>query len=205
MHYTEHMTMTQSILSVYDRASVADIANGMAWYSDAHMIAREAGNIHTGAAIIAALSPRMPWHRNIELARVAFNDVRMFRGALGNSIRKVNAILDGGNPLELLKTPKTRSFYDNIVNPLTSMEVTVDVHAIHVAGIDKDSVNLGEYRAIADAYREAARYVGISALDLQAVTWLTYRREIEVWTQLKDVIVWDGMSNTANVISYAME
>lgn len=171
------MTMTESILSWYDRASATDIWSGIAWYGEAHLIARECGDPVKGAGLIAAFSPRTPWVRNLFLARIAFNDVRMFRGTLGDNIAKANAIIEGMHPLEALgKGLKTRSFFDNILNPLTSNEVTVDTHAIKIAGIDKDSVTPKQYGVIADAYREAAYSLGLAPLDLQAITWIAYRR-----------------------------
>lgn len=170
------MTMTDCILSWLDRASNTDIMAGMSWYPNTHLIARECDDVVKGAGIIAALSPRMPWVRNIELARVAFSGAYLFRGCLGINIRATNAILDGNHPLDVLNGLKTRAFFDNILNPLTSTAVTVDTHAIKIAGINKDSVNKGLYNEIADAYRDASRIAGMAPLELQAVTWTAYRR-----------------------------
>jgi hypothetical protein len=178
------MTMTDEILSVYERATTDDIMTGMTWYASAHMIAREAGNVVAGAGIIAALSPRMPWYRNILLARQAFVG-NLNGGCLKRSIANANAIATGAHPLDILNGLKTRAFFDNILNPLLSTAVTVDVHAIRIAGIERDSVGKGLYNDIADAYRTAASKVGIMPLDLQAITWTTYRRE-NVWTHRKD-------------------
>lgn len=181
------MTYTDEIMSVFERATLPDTATGMGWYPYAHSIACEASDPAIGAGVIAALSPRMPWHRNVLLARVAFNDVRLFRGALGNSISKVNAILDGTPISDVLKASKTRSFFDNILNPLTSTAVTIDVWAMRVAGIvDRDAPTVKQYRELSNAYTEAANIVGIRPLEMQAITWTTYRREVDYWTHRKD-------------------
>lgn len=170
------MTFTESILSVYRRATHDDVMAGMTWYPDAHLIAREAGDIRKGAGIISALSPRMPWNRNVALARKAFS-APLDGGALKRSILAANRIANGDDPLDILGGLKTRAFFDNIVNPITSTEVTVDTHAIKIAGIDRDSVGKGLYRDIANGYREAAEKAGIAPLELQAITWVTWRRE----------------------------
>lgn len=164
----------ENILTVYRRATPSDLMEGMTWYQNAHLIAREAGNVAVGAGILSALSPRMPWSRNVTLARQGFVSP-LDGGALKRSIASANAILAGANPLDILGGLKTRAFFDNILNPLTSGEVTVDTHAIKIAGLDRDSAGKGLYRDIANAYRDAANAVGIMPLEMQAVTWTVYR------------------------------
>jgi len=165
------------IMTVYKRATADDIREGMDWYARAHDIAREAGDVSMGAGILSALSPRMPWDRNVKLARLAFV-MPLTGGALTMSIDKVNAIRDGANPeIALGKGLKTLSFYVNILDPENAFTVTVDTHAIKIAGINRDSVGKGLYNAIADGYRECAEYVGILPQQMQAITWGTWRRE----------------------------
>lgn len=181
------MTYADNILSVFKRATHDDILAGLSWYGNAHMVAREAGDVRKGAGVISALSPRMPWQRNLTLARDAFV-APLTGGALKRSIGAANAIMhEGADPLDILGGLKTRAFFDNILNPLTSAEVTVDTHAIKIAGIDRDSVGVGLYREISDAYRHAAAIAGIAPLDMQAVTWTTYRRESNMWTHRKEM------------------
>ena len=164
------------VMTVYRRATADDIREGMSWYAGAHEIAREASDVAVGAGILSALSPRMPWKRNVILARAGFV-APLTGGALTNSISAANRILAGENPLDVLGGLKTRAFYGNILDPNDSEIVTVDTHAIKIAGIDRDSVGKGLYRAIADGYREAAEYVGILPQQMQAITWTTWRRE----------------------------
>lgn len=172
---------TANILATYERASASDMLEGLSWYPTAHDIASEASNVATGAGIIAALSPRMPWHRNIKLARVAFG-APLTGGALKRSVNSANRILMGDAPLQVLSGLKTRAFYHNIRFPETSKMVTVDTHAIKIAGVDKDSVTPKQYGIIANAYRDAAKHIGLLPSDVQAVTWTTYRREQDLWT-----------------------
>ena len=165
------------IMTVLRRATVEDAAEGISWYERAREIAEEAGNPSTGAGILSALSPRMPWVRNVQLARVAFH-MPLTGGALGASVVKANAIREGADPLMALgKGLKTLSFYANILDPSDPWTVTVDTHAIKVAGVNRDSVGKGLYNAIADGYREVAEYVGLLPQQVQAITWTTYRRE----------------------------
>jgi hypothetical protein len=54
--------------------------------------------------------------------------------------------------------------------------VTVDVWAARVAGVDPEILRRPrEYAAVAEAYRRAAKRVGISPRKLQAITWCLIR------------------------------
>jgi hypothetical protein len=92
--------------------------------------------------------------------------------------------LDGVNRytaiLKTLNGPKISAFFDNIMG---GDSVTVDGHARNIAyaervGLKSNAANIGkaEYRTIAQAYRDAAAILGIKACDLQAITWVTWRR-----------------------------
>jgi len=165
------------IMHVYKRATDADKREGLSWYAGAHAIACEAGDVSKGAGILSALSPRMPWDRNVKLARLAFTQP-LTGGALSMSIDKVNAIRNGVHPtIALGNGLKTLAFYANILDPSDAFTVTVDTHAIKIAGINRDSVGKNAYKRIAEGYRECAEYVGILPQQMQAITWTTWRRE----------------------------
>ena len=169
------MTFVDNIVFWYLRATDSEHEDGMTWYARAHDIAREAGDVSLGAGIISALSPRMPWNRNVALARMAFVQP-LTGGALTRSIESVNRIRNGEAPLDVLGGLKTRAFYANILDPENDEAVTVDTHAIKIAGINRDSVGKGLYNEIANGYRDAANLAGILPHQMQAITWVAYRR-----------------------------
>jgi len=90
---------------------------------------------------------------------------------------------------------KIRSFYNNIANPDSEIShVTIDTHAVAaalfeaLAGTDtevkqnfgatgsSDVLGVGgTYGLIADAYREAAKRVGVRAREMQSITWEAVR------------------------------
>jgi hypothetical protein len=90
---------------------------------------------------------------------------------------------------------KIRSFYNNIVAPNSDIShVTIDTHAVAagmfeaLAGTDTEVLhnfggtgkakNLGvggTYGLIADAYRDAAKQVGMKAREMQSITWEAVR------------------------------
>lgn len=90
---------------------------------------------------------------------------------------------------------KIRSFYNNIANPDSEIDhVTIDTHAVAaalfeaLAGTDTEVAQNfgatgssdvlgvgGTYGLIADAYREAAKRVGVRAREMQSITWEAVR------------------------------
>lgn len=174
------MKLIENIESVWNAATQDEVESGIMWYPTAHKIAREiAPTLEAGAGVIAALSPLMPWDRNMYLARESFATGIAF-GGLSKNVAKAQAIIDGAVPLEVLGGDKVRTFYGNIVNPWGD-GVTIDRHAYDIAvgvkhGKVRPNIGKGVYREFSQAYIDAAAEIGILPLELQAVTWTTWRR-----------------------------
>jgi hypothetical protein len=169
------MNFTENILSVYRSADFVSFIDGLNWYETVHEMARDLHpNVVKSAGVLSALSPRMPWHRNVALAETCIAG-DLTGGALKRSIGNANAIRNGANPWDVLGGLKTRAFFINILDPMRTDVVTVDTHAIKIAGLDRDSVGKGLYMEIQQAYIDAANVAGIRPNQMQAVTWMTYR------------------------------
>lgn len=176
-------TAAANVLAVYTRATADEITNGTNWYQTAHDIATLiAPTVEAGAGVIAALSPMMGWDRNVMLATKAFADGHA-SGALSRNVAKADAIMAGAAPLDVLGGKKVRSFYSNILDP-AGTHVTIDRHAFDiVAGrvtTDKEKgtlSNKGVYEAHEAAYVEAGEILGLTGSQMQAITWVTWRRE----------------------------
>ncbi len=180
----DHSTMVARILGVYDAATDDEHSDGRQWYPAANAIARIVGDglgIGTdgGAGIVAALSPQCSWDENVVRA-LAFADGDSV-GGLADGLRKAVRIGAGEHPAAVLGGRKVRSFYANIIGNVNA--VTVDRHAVAIVFdrplSDREIKILerpGPYTMIASAYRAAARRLGIAPSELQAVTWLAWRR-----------------------------
>lgn len=193
--------LTRNVLNVYRRAGDEAHTYGDEWYQTAHtfgvgLAERYDLTVRNAIGVIAALSPSCGWERNLMLA-----DMMVRTGdcthMYGNAIEKARSILDGADPLDILGGDKVRSFFDNILNPVDSLAVTIDRHAFDAAvariGNDKSRKVLahggrmipdvqgervtGVYRTLADAYRSAARIVGGRPHEVQAVVWCQWRME----------------------------
>ncbi|MGA0100607.1 MAG: DUF7178 family protein [Burkholderiaceae bacterium] len=188
----------QHILAVYNLANVADRADGEAWYptalSIAHTLADQYGvTVIQAVGVIAALSPRNKWARNLADAEAMIRTYQVDPEAaasvkvctFGSGKAKALEILASpGLTAEdlaaLLKGPKLQEFAACILGDPT--EVCIDGHAYSIWLGDRvtlanvPSIGAPLRREIKAAYREAAAQLGIPAPELQAVTWCTWRR-----------------------------
>ena len=168
-------TLAQNIRDAWNAATDDQKARGASWYLTANQLAEMIGNgdVRKGAGIISALSPRMQWDRNVSLAIDAMNGEPI--RAMGASVRKAEAILNGADPESVLPmSAKTGHFYRNIADPTDSDAVTVDCWAYRVATCEWDAAgpkSARDYREVADAYRMVAGELGMITNHVQASTW----------------------------------
>lgn len=170
-----------NIINAYLMATDAEYDEGVNWYPHKRDLALEwaNGDLWRGAGVIAAYSPLTPWWRNMELARDSLITGIARTDTITQSWTKAQAILDGAPVLETLRGPKLTAFATAIVDPATDL-ITVDSHAYSIAMgkhffTRQVKMNMGTYRAIANAYIEAADYAGIDGTAMQAITWGSWR------------------------------
>lgn len=173
-----HQTVVARILRVFDRATQSDIESGARWYDEAGQLAaslaRDA-SIEQTASVIAALSPRTSWSRNVAGAVALINEGPTAARRVGCMTRNVEtarqARRDG---FAALNGPKTNAFARNIAGDREA--VTVDVWAMRVVSLNEDLLSRkGAYDAVAHAYRLAARRRGVDPATMQATTWIVAR------------------------------
>lgn len=187
------------VLAVYTLANTADRCEGMAWYVRAKDLAiaicrQYPVSPYQAVGVIAALSPHNKWERNVADAE---NLIRVFCAdpesvdsvkvcTFGKNKAKAIAILNladganGGDVRAILSGPKLTEFFNCIMDE--GDDVCIDGHAYSVWAGDRitlanvPSIGIKLRREIKAAYREAAAEYGISAAQMQAVTWCTWRR-----------------------------
>lgn len=193
--------LERNILRVYELANDLDRADGLRWYASAHEQAiltadRNGITLEQSAGVIAAISPGLQWGLNVMQAEslirayLAHAELPMV-GVYGRkNVDKAIRILEGEAPLEVLPLtgPKVRAFYACILNPQTSTEVCVDRHAKCLAlglrgtrkgaaSSNKDAiVQPAQYPYYAWHYRKLAERLGLVPHQLQAITWVAWRR-----------------------------
>ncbi len=179
-----------NILRVYAQAHEIEHEMGFWWYVEALRWCEETAQefrseTQTIAGIVAALSPGVSWEQNKMDARdflrfITGEKMTVSVSTYGQFINKARDIWDGKEIEKVLNGPKITAFYRCIINPWCNESVCVDRHAFKVArGIKKGgskALTPKQVRDTQQAYRNAAYQLGLRPLQLQAITWTTYKR-----------------------------
>lgn len=182
----------EHIREVLRQCTVQEYRRGKAWYPKANkwcqLVAVRYG-LRPGqvAGILAAMSPQKGWHHNIIGARelIASNGRRS--NQMEANANKARAILSGRQAGEVLasgKGHKVRAFFACIENPKDTRAVCLDRHAFAIAaGRVLPAATLAKLfrgqkwqNAATKAYQMVADEYGLLPNELQAITWLTWRR-----------------------------
>jgi hypothetical protein len=160
---------------------------GKAWYPKAHkwcaLVARRYGvPVDRVAGVLAALSPQTSWTYNLTITRRFFATSGAQSGQTRANAAKALCILQGASPLDVLGGHKVRNFYLSIVGDGAAL--CLDRHAYSLAcGRTLADVELAKafsakkrQRATFNAYNRVAEEYGLRLSELQAITWLTWRR-----------------------------
>lgn len=157
---------------------------GLNWYATARQIALEIGDgdLKLGAGLLAAISPQMPWERNVKLA--AQTMLRDFRGLTDDKIAKCRAILDGVDPWLVLRGFKVRSFYANILGFENYVTVDTWMSQHYVPGkpypdtaARTNKAGRKLYNKIASRIRREAKQAGVTPAQWQAIVWCHLRQK----------------------------
>ena len=191
----------ENILAIYKLATPEEKRDGIVWYADALRDCTRIATdlelpVHIVTGVCAALSPNNKWDRNIINARdlcAAFVNgdgmdsvkVSTYHKMKSKAWSILEAMPDHDGVIAILNGQKIVSFYNNIMGDDTC---TIDGHARNIAygervGLTDDKTNIGvkEYRTLQPAYVSAAKRTRVNgralkAFELQAITWVTWRR-----------------------------
>jgi hypothetical protein len=180
------VSMRRRILAMYDSAPDTAKVDGERWYETARLTAQAIAGAHGRlnarqvAGIIAALSPRVSWPRNVAAAyRVVEAVVKgwplPYVDGYGPNRRKAWDIANGADPDAILGGPKVVSFYRNLIG--CDESVTIDCWAARAAeGVWNPRPPTGRrYETLARAYRDAARLRNVTPRAMQATVWCAVR------------------------------
>lgn len=182
--------LARHIVATYNAALPEERVQGRSWYATARQVAEslDPKDPVRAAAVIAVLSPRLSWDKNVELASDAYAG-RYLRCIQANA-RKAHDLVAGDDPDEIVSGPKVRAFWRAIVDPTDPTAIVIDRHAIDVAfGEVMDDQRRGKILGTKGAYGEVSeRYVyaaeilsdlystDLTPVDVQATTWVAWRR-----------------------------
>ena len=188
-----------NIKAVYLLATTQEKIDGANWYKSAHKIALNLADnygltLQTAAGVIASLSPRNKWSRNvIDAENLIETFVRDPESAVNIKVctfnknkEKALKILKNNqdfftdNTREILSGPKLNEFFNCILG--VKDDVCIDGHAYCIFNgsrtslEDVPSIGVQLRKEIKSDFRKAAAKFNISAAEMQAITWVTWRR-----------------------------
>lgn len=199
--FKKYPVSAENVVASFKKADMGRKAQGMRWYSDAHLLAKALTPEDPGkaAGVLAAYSPKAAWPDNMFNAARSLHEGRALGLGEGASImgqhqRTAQKIMDGEHHSTAMKSPKIGDFAHLIEHGDDSEDekeagksrVVVDRHAMSVAtGKRMTTKDLEEaplhsrhyYEHVADTYRQAATTLSqelgekIAPHQVQAVTW----------------------------------
>ena len=185
------------IQALLDLASAGEQSEGLTWYRRANVAAARLADqyeigIETAAGVIAALSPRNKWERNLVDAE---NLIAAFVAAGPEACEEVKVCTFGANKkkaidiliwqageavaTEILSGPKLIEFFSCIIG---RDDVCIDGHAYSIWFGDR--VTLAKVPSIGKKLREeikkdylaVAKKNNLKGYEVQAITWVAHRR-----------------------------
>ena len=191
------MITTKNIIAIYKLAKPSEIKHGLTWYVNANSDCKEIAEklelpLHIVIGVVSALSPNNKWERNIinanDLCTAFINgqDMDSIKVSTYHKMKqKAWSILQSMPNYEetigILNGKKIVSFFRNISGDET--DITIDGHARNIYYNDKQglttpntNIKKSEYLDIQKAYLRASKKLGIKAYELQAITWVAWRR-----------------------------
>ena len=191
------MVTTKNIIAIYKLANPSEIKHGLTWYVNATKDCKEIAikydlPIHIVIGVVSALSPNNKWERNIvnadDLCKAFIDgqDMDSIKVSTYHRMKqKAWSILEQmpsyDETITILNGKKIVSFFRNINGDET--DITIDGHARNIyyndrQGLTTPNTNIRklEYLDIQKAYLRASKKLGIKAYELQAITWVVWRR-----------------------------
>jgi len=191
------MITTKNIIAVYKMATPDEIKQGIEWYLNATSDCKNIADrlrlpLHIVIGVVSALSPNNKWKRNVvnadELCTAFINgqDMDSIKVSTYHKMKqKAWSILQlmptYDDAVTILNGKKIVSFFKNINGD--ESEITIDGHARNIyyndrQGLTTPNTNIkkSEYADIQVAYLRASKKLGIKAYELQAITWVVWRR-----------------------------
>jgi hypothetical protein len=181
------------VLQEWKKVSRTDLAQGIEWYEGAGEIAHTlaAGSHYSPdqiGAVIAAMSPRMPWGRNKLATRKIVDRHSTGNGdftgiGLWDNVKLSYAILDDASNIDVLVN-KRLNFFRNIMGE--KHLATVDSWMCKILfGRETDIVSAGDNHDLCSMVIEsAAQVAGLNPRDFQAALWVMVRREMLTESEL---------------------
>lgn len=182
-----------NVRSVLTQATDAELLTGASWYAETREELRQLGSqlgfdLKVTAGVFAALSPANRIDQNwidtrnlLEAAREVDSEEVPDWLKVSTWHRNKRLAWQIARGDAWIDSPKCGAFVQNLLG--NEDVVTVDRHAFNVAIGEQlvisekgPKITTRRYQLVAEAYRQVAEEFGLSPAQVQAITWLTWRR-----------------------------
>lgn len=149
--------------------------DGVNWYFNAHRKVIEIALLHgvtvwQAAGVMAALSPRVHWRRNVAMTHDYFATGTI--SGMGRSKRMADAVMLNG--IDALKGRKTNAFAHNLAGDQS--RVTIDMWMVIAAGMDPNkSISAKDYATLSGIVTRLAHRNNLTPAQTQAIIWVATR------------------------------
>lgn len=198
----EVLTTTKTVNKIIKMYNQSSNKEGLTWYTEAKEFAETMSmlfmydnptdfladddwdiKVTKVCGVIAALSPLKSWEENKKIT-ISFLD----KGISNHTkvmTNKAKAIMQSDGDIstisDILRGSKITSFFLNILDPVYNTGVTIDRHAVSLAvgrELQGDALQMSikQYNFFVNAYRIASVKLGVKPLQVQAVTWVEWRK-----------------------------
>lgn len=179
--------------AVLDQADDFDLTEGVSSYAAYRQLMRSLAErygfpLESVIGAFVALSPNNDYNKNLRSLvtllwgfKAGHLDCDLTVTTYTSNKFKAWDILAGKSPMDVIKGLKTRSFYQNILNPEDRGPVTIDGHMVAIASgrylrMSEASIGKESYHRLAGAVTRVANKAGLIPSQVQAVCWLTWKR-----------------------------
>ena len=186
----------ENIKTIYELATPEERKHGFTWYKIANIECLKIANkfempLYIVVGVVAALSPNNKWDRNItnghDLIEAFINGDHMesvkvstYHKMKEKAWHILESMPDYEETKQQLNGQKIVCFFENIMGEDTC---TIDGHARNIyygerIGLTNDKTNIGkkEYQFLQSEYKKLANEYGMKAYEMQAITWVAWRR-----------------------------
>jgi hypothetical protein len=174
------------IKKILSKALDSEIAEGRSWYKDAHNFALSVTKeydvtLKQACQLISLLSPQKKWEQNKADVLLFLEGETDGIFSTKKTLQECADVIDNGFEIPERRM-KTFAFAKCIEEALNneSDPVVIDRHAIKIAFGQMSAkaiiITDKRYKDAREAYIQVANETGIKAHEIQAITWVTYKR-----------------------------
>lgn len=172
------------IEKILNQSTTKEFKEGLNWYYDAHKFALELSELYNVKLIrvchiISLLSPQTSWEKNKKNAIYFLNGKTDSIFSTQKTLKECERVLNG-NFLIPDKRLKTFAFAESILTAGKTNKVVIDRHAFNVSQGRLKPIETvitpKRYKDAQKAYEIVSNKRGLNASELQAITWVTYKR-----------------------------